>query len=53
MRSFIQLQNSDELTETEKIVAAFSAVIKTQSTKNNILHKQSDKITNWQEQMYE
>ena len=53
MQTFIQLQNSDELTETEKIVSAFSAVLKTRSTKNNVQHKQSNTITSWQEQMYE
>jgi hypothetical protein len=53
MQSFIQLQNFDELTETEKIVTAFSAVLKTNSTKGNVQSRQSDKITSWQEQMYE
>jgi acetyl-CoA carboxylase biotin carboxylase subunit len=53
MHSFIKLQNFDELNETEKIVTAFSAVLKTHSIESVVKHKQIDKMTNWQEQMYE
>lgn len=53
MRSFGLSEISDELTEQEKIVTAFSAILKTLSQKSYIAKIPTTAVNKWQEQMYE
>ncbi|MGB5529481.1 MAG: acetyl-CoA carboxylase biotin carboxylase subunit [Ignavibacteriaceae bacterium] len=53
MRSIKNFENNKELKEIEKVAAIFAAVLKSNSSVNNLKSNHTEKFNLWQEQLYE
>ena len=53
MNSIKELEKNKDMTEFEKTAAIFAAVLKSNSSINNLRSNHSEKANLWREQLYE
>ncbi|MCW8811593.1 MAG: acetyl-CoA carboxylase biotin carboxylase subunit [Ignavibacteriaceae bacterium] len=53
MKSINELENNKEIQEIEKISAIFAAILKSNSSVNNLRSNHTETVNLWQEQLYE